>query len=85
METFAQIIEAFGNSKALAVALDIPYSHARVIKTRGSIPVERWERLVRAAADRHIEGVTFEALAKIAASRAPEPARKGDHASGEAA
>lgn len=64
METFNAIIEAFGGAGRFGQAIGISYSHARVMKTRGSIPPEYWGRLVEAAMERDIE-ISFKRLTEI--------------------
>ena len=81
MQTFSDIIDAFGGTRAFALAINIPESHARTMKARGSIPAERWSRLVQAAKEHRVRGVTLEVLARIAASRKSSP----EQASGEVA
>ena len=54
--------------------------HGAMMKMRGSIPPQHWPRLVEAAAERGIEGVTFEALAIAHAANAPAPKQEGQAA-----
>jgi hypothetical protein len=70
METFSQVIEAFGGPSGYAAALGIPAPHARAMKTRDSISPGYWRRTAAAAVDRNIVWITFEKLAAIAASNA---------------
>lgn len=42
--------------------IGIKPSHAQTIRVRGSIPVEYWPAIIRAAAERGIEGVTADSL-----------------------
>lgn len=58
MDSFTDIINAFG-VKALAEILGVKESHARVMKTRGSIPAEYWGLLIEAAPARGIQGLDF--------------------------
>jgi hypothetical protein len=69
MDSFSDLIDKLGGAAAVAVVLGIPESHARTMKARDSIPVERWERVVGAAKARGLSGVTYEALTKLAASK----------------
>jgi len=65
METFDAIIEAFGGAGPFAQAIGIPDSHARTMKARNSIPPEHWDRLVAAAIERDIEGISYKRLTEI--------------------
>jgi hypothetical protein len=65
METFGAIIDAFGGTSAFGQAIGIPDSHARTMKARDSIPPEHWDRLVKAAMERDIEGISFKRLTEI--------------------
>jgi hypothetical protein len=65
METFSAIIDAFGGTSAFGQAIGIPDSHARTMKARDSIPPEHWDRLVKAAIERDIEGISFKRLTEI--------------------
>ena len=81
MPTFSSIIDSFGGPAQFAVALGITANHAGVMKARNSIPPEYWSRLVAAAAERGIDGVTLEALAAFAERRRPTAA---EHEAGSA-
>lgn len=85
METFTQVIDAFGGTTEFAAALGIPESHARTMKARASIPAERWERVVEAAQSKGRSDITYEILAKIAARKREPVDTPPDHANGEAA
>lgn len=67
MNSFASIIEAFGGGAKYGRAVGISDCHARVMKTRDSIPAEYWQDTVEAAERLGIDGVTFELLACLAA------------------
>lgn len=69
MNSFGEIIAAFGGPAEFSRAIGIKPFHAQTMKTRGSIPPEYWERVVSAAVAREIDGVTFEGLAKLASTR----------------
>ena len=49
--------------------IGVTTEHATAMKRRGSIPAAYWPRLIGAAADGGIEGVTYEVLAELAAKR----------------
>lgn len=72
METFEDIITAFGGPARYADAIGIPDFHARTMKQRGSIPPAYWSDTVTAANERDIEGVTLEKLAEIAKTKRPQ-------------
>jgi hypothetical protein len=69
MTTFEDVFEAFGGATMLASAIGIRPGHAQTMKSRGSIPPEYWSRIVNAARERRIKGVTHQALSQIAAQR----------------
>lgn len=72
METFSDIIAAFGGAARYADAIGIPGFHAQSMKHRDSIPPAYWADTVSAAATREIEGVTLEKLAEIAKAKRPQ-------------
>lgn len=77
METFEQVIQAFGGPTKYAEAIGIKHFHAGTMKQRDSIPPAYWADTVKAARARDIEGVTLEKLAEIAkGKRPPEPERQ---------
>lgn len=69
MRTFADVFAEFGGPTRLAEAIGIKPFHAQTMKARASIPPGYWPRVVAAAKERGIEGITFEALAEIAAAK----------------
>lgn len=52
MNSFEDIIAAFGGPAKFAAAIGIKPFHAQTMKTRGSIPPTYWSRVVAAAAER---------------------------------
>lgn len=70
MQTVADIIGLWPNAVALADELGVSVITVRSWKQRNSIPPVHWLSLVDRAASRGIEGVTLEALARIAAQSA---------------
>lgn len=72
MNSFVQIIDAFGGAAPFGEAIGIPDSHARAMKARGSIPDGYWLKTVEAARVRDIEGVTLESFASLAKARLEE-------------
>lgn len=72
MRTFDDVFAAFGGPTRLAEAIGIKPFHAQTMKTRGSIPPGYWPDVVKAASKQEIEGLTHEALAKMAAAKMRE-------------
>lgn len=67
MNTFSQVIEAFGGRFAQAIGVE--ESHARTMKARDSIPSTRWLDTVRAAEHLGVEGITLDLLARLDAEK----------------
>jgi hypothetical protein len=65
MKSFVEIIQAFGGTAIFAEAIGIPDSHARAMKARRSIPHRYWRRTVKAAQERHIDGITTDSMAAM--------------------
>jgi hypothetical protein len=74
MNSFVQIIDAFGGTSSFGEAIGISDSHARAMKARNSIPDGYWMKTVEAARDRNIGGVTLESFAALAKNRLEEKA-----------
>lgn len=72
MNSFAEIIDAFGGTSSFGEAVGIPDSHARAMKARNSIPDGYWMRVVEAARERDIGGITLESFAELASARLRE-------------
>jgi hypothetical protein len=72
MNSFVEIIDAFGGAAPFGEAIGIPDSHARAMKARGSVPDGYWLKTVEAARKRGIDGVTLESFAALAKSRLEE-------------
>ena len=72
MNSFVEIIDAFGGAAPFGEAIGIPDSHARAMKARDSIPDGYWMRAVEAARVRSIKGVTLESFASLAKARLEE-------------
>lgn len=72
MNSFAQIIDAFGGSASFGEAVGISDSHARVMRSRDSIPDGYWLSTVLEAEARGIKGVTLETFAALAHSKLRE-------------
>lgn len=69
MNSFVEIIDAFGGAALFGDAIGIPDSHARAMKARNSIPDGYWLKTVEAARARDIENVTLESFAVLAKAR----------------
>ncbi|MCV9940953.1 helix-turn-helix domain-containing protein [Boseaceae bacterium BT-24-1] len=76
MQNLADVIDAFGGYAKLAQALGCPAGTASAWKTRGSIPVRYWAQIVEEASLLGIDGVTFDALARIASLPRETPRRR---------
>lgn len=64
-----QIIDEWPSLSDFAADLGVPYGTAKAMRRRGSIPPEHWSRVVAAASDRSIDGVSMERLAALRAAR----------------
>jgi hypothetical protein len=62
MQTISDIFDAFGGPSAVSRALGVNPSTASEMKRRRSIPVAYWPRLIEAAHERNIDGITYEVL-----------------------
>jgi len=80
----ADIMALWPTDADFARDIGIKPSHAQVMQTRDSIPAPYWSKVVAAAAERGIEGVTLELLAQFAEAKSfqsitpaplPEPER----------
>lgn len=69
MQTFTEIINEFGGPSAFAVILGTTQQNVSQMRQRNSIPSRFWPTVVEAAQEKNIQGITFETLAKLAASR----------------
>ncbi len=69
MNSFATVIDLWPSIVAFADDMGAEYPTAAAWKQRNSIPPAVWPKVVAAAAKRGFEGVTFERLASLAASR----------------
>ncbi len=69
MDSVADIFDRLGGVTAVAAMLDSPLGTVSAWKSRDSIPAEHWSKLIGAAVARGVEGVSYEALARIAAAR----------------
>ena len=76
MQTFNDVIAAFGSAARFAEAIGIEKFHGQTMKARGSIPSGYWNDVIAAAAARKIKGITLERLAAIAEAQAEEKAEK---------
>ncbi len=65
MNSVPDIIEAFGGPSAFARVIEKGPSTASEMKRNRSIPVEYWPKVIAAAAERGIGGITPENLMKI--------------------
>jgi hypothetical protein len=70
MQSFADIIDQFRcpdrpHDRVLAELLGVEESHVRAMRTRDSIGVNHWSRLIKAARKHGIRGITFERLVAL--------------------
>jgi hypothetical protein len=65
MNSFSEVIAAFGKHSTFAEAIGVQESHARTMKFRDSIPSSRWAATVAAAQRRGVKGVTLDLLARL--------------------
>lgn len=75
MNSFSDIIAAFGGVVPFRDAMGLPDVNARQMKQRDSIPAGYWPDVVRAASERCIEGITLERLADLAKAKLDETSR----------
>ena len=72
MNSFSDVIDAFGGPSKFAAAIGRPPSHARTMRARNSIPAGRWLRVVDAARECGVAGISLELLARLEAGRADQ-------------
>jgi hypothetical protein len=72
------IIDAFKTAETVSLSdlLSVDESHVRVMRARNSIPPEYWSRIVDAAAEHGIEGVTLVDLIRAREDRFRRKSRK---------
>lgn len=75
MDTFASIIDLWPDAATLARDIGEKDVTVRAWRNRNSIPPEYWLKVVSAAQERGISGVTPTSLASIAALRVSPSAR----------
>lgn len=84
MRTVSDLIDRFGGNTKFAAVIGKNPSTASEMKRRGSIPVEYWPAIVRAAPDFGIDGITADRLVELHTARALEndtaPAEAGSAA-----
>lgn len=76
MQTFADLIEAFGGAAKMAPEINQPSNTIRQWSARGSIPARCWHEIIEAARRLGIKGVTAAALAEFAAPKSDRPKRR---------
>lgn len=69
IQTAADVMSRWPTDADFARDIGIKPTHAQVMKFRRSIPSSYWARIVSAAAERGIDGVTLDVLAAVAAAR----------------
>jgi hypothetical protein len=63
--TIPELIDAFGGPTKFAKVIDKEPSTASEMKRSGSIRVIYWPRIVEAASEHDVEGVTFDKLTEM--------------------
>jgi len=71
MRFVPDLIDAFGGPTAFAAVIGKKPSTASEMKRNGSVPPKYWRTIVQAAAERGIDGVTYETLAMMHTPAAP--------------
>ena len=73
MQSFTEVIDTFtdklGDQTGFANVLGTTQQNVSQMRQRNSIPSRFWPTVVKAAQEKNIQGITFETLAKLAASR----------------
>jgi hypothetical protein len=72
MNTVPELIDAFGGVTAFSRVIGKRPSTASEMKRNRSIHVDYWPRIIEAAAERGIEGVSAEFLMRLHAKEAAE-------------
>lgn len=62
MNTIDEVFAGFSGTSAFAAAMGLNLSTASEMRRRSSIPVRYWPKLVEAARERGIEGISFDSL-----------------------
>lgn len=75
MKSFSDIIAAFGGVVPFREAMQLRDLNARQMKQRDSIPAGYWPKVVAAANERNIDGVTLSVLAELAQEKLKKAAR----------
>ena len=70
METIAAVFDAFDGPAELGRAIGTTTEHAAGMRRRNSIPVTYWPKLIAAARERRISGITYESLTHMHVERA---------------
>jgi hypothetical protein len=65
MDTVSDVFSEFKKTSAFADALGLKLSAASEMRRRNSIPVRYWPRLVEAARERGIDGISYEKLVEM--------------------
>lgn len=78
MKSFSDIIAAFGGVVPFREAMGLEDVNARQMKQRDSIPARYWAKVVAAANERSLEGITLEVLADLAQSKPGAARAKAD-------
>jgi hypothetical protein len=69
MHDHRDIIDRWPSTRAFAEDIGVPYVNVNMMRQRNSISVRHWERVVEAAKERGIRGITLKLIASTYRSR----------------
>ncbi len=69
MTCIESFFQAFAGPANFGRAIGVSTEHAAQMRRRRSIPADYWPRLIEAARERGIDGITFESLAEARPAR----------------
>jgi hypothetical protein len=72
--THSELINLWPSLREFADDLGVLYGTAKAMRRRGKVPAEHWLRMVEAAKERGIDGVSLEVLAAAVAVQSLEAA-----------
>jgi hypothetical protein len=82
MKDVATVLKALGGVTAASIALRLPLGTVSAWKTRNSIPIDYWDRIIAVAKRRGNGEVSLDALAGIAKAAARQRRRSRGRARG---
>lgn len=75
MDSFAAVIDAFGGNEGFSEKTGIVPSHVRAMRSRSSIAPLYWPRIIDAASNHGVSGITHELLTTLYCERWGQPPR----------